>query len=222
MNGVFYVSAAVAIVSTLLAISRVNVMHGLLYLIVSLFSVATIFLVLGAPFAAALEVIVYAGAIMVLIVFVVMIVNPGPRQIEQRGPWLHWRMWIGPGLLGVLLIAELIVVLNSVASTSSSATRITAEQVGAALFGPYLLGVELASMLLLAGLIGAYHLGRREETGEPQRGQVVIEKAISVQPGVGGNGQRRHPTSPPQQQPEGKIPAEAKEAKPNGGHSAGA
>ncbi len=213
MNAVFYLSAAVAIVSTVLAISRVNVMHGLLYLVVSLFSVATIFLVLGAPFVAALEVIVYAGAIMVLIVFVVMIVNPGPRPIEPRGQWRRWRTWIGPGFLGLILIAELVDILGSLPGTPPGATRIASEQVGASLFGPYLLGVELASMLLLAGLIGAYHLGRREETVKPEREQVVIEKAITVQPGAGGNVQRGQSTLPPQQQPEGKIHAEMKEGK---------
>ncbi len=214
MNAVFYLSAAVAVVSTALAISRVNVMHSLLYLIVSLFSVATIFLVLGAPFAAALEVIVYAGAIMVLIVFVVMIVNPGPRQLEQQRHWLHWRMWIGPGFLGVILIAELIYVLGRLPGTPPGVTRITSEQVGAALFGPYLLGVELASMLLLTGLIGAYHLGRREETDQLQRGQVVMQRSITLQPDAAGDGQRGQSAStPPRQQPDSKVYAEAKEGK---------
>ncbi len=213
MNNVFYISAAVAIVSTLLAISRANVMHGLLYLIVSLFSVATIFLVIGAPFAAALEVIVYAGAIMVLIVFAVMIVNPGPRHLERREQWLRARAWIGPAFLGLILIAELIAVLSSLPATPPSATRIASEQVGASLFGPYLLGVELASMLLLAGLIGAYHLGRREETVKSEREQVVIEKAITVQPGAAGNAQRGQPTLQPRQQPEGQIRVEMKEGK---------
>ncbi len=211
MTVVFYVSAAVAIVSTLLAISRVNVIHGLLYLVVSLFSVATIFLVLGAPFAAALEVIVYAGAIMVLIVFVVMIVNPGPRQIEQRGQWLRWRMWIGPGFFGLILLAELIVVLSSVPGAPPGGTRVPSELVGAALFGPYLLGVELASMLLLAGLIGAYHLGSREETGESQRGPVVIEKSIAAPSRAAGDGRRGQPMPPPRPEPEGKVHAKIKE-----------
>ncbi len=212
MNAVFYLSAAVAIISTMLAISRVNVIHGLLYLVVSLFSVATIFLVLGAPFAAALEVIVYAGAIMVLIVFVVMIVNPGPRQVEQRGQWLRFRMWIGPGFLGLILIAELIDVLVSAPGVPSSATRVPSEQVGAALFGPYLLGVELASMLLLAGLIGAYHLGRREETVEPQRGPVVIEKSIVAPSRAAGDGQRGQP-APARPLSEPKVHTEIKGGK---------
>ncbi len=84
MNSVFYVSALVAILSTVLVITRLNVVHALLYLIVSFFSVALIFFALGAPFVAALEIIIYAGAIMVLFVFVIMMLNLGPRSREQE------------------------------------------------------------------------------------------------------------------------------------------
>ncbi len=147
---------------------------------------------------------------MVLIVFVVMIVNPGPRHLERREQWLRARAWIGPAFLGLILIAELIAVLSSLPATLPGATRIASEQVGAALFGPYLLGVELASLLLLAGLIGAYHLGRHAETGEPQRGQVVIEKSITTPQGAAGHGERGQRTSP---QPESKVYVEMKEGK---------
>ena len=77
MNLVFYISALVAVIATTMVITRLNAVHALLYLIVSLLSVALIFFVLGAPFVAALEVIVYAGAIMVLFVFVIMMLNLG-------------------------------------------------------------------------------------------------------------------------------------------------
>ncbi len=96
MNTVFYISAAVAIFSTLMVITRLNAVHALLYLIVSFFSVALIFLVLGAAFVAALEIIIYAGAIMVLFVFVIMMLNLGPRAQEQESQWLKPKMWIGP------------------------------------------------------------------------------------------------------------------------------
>lgn len=79
MNVVFYVAAAVAVLSTVMVIVRLNAVHSLLYLVVSLVSVSLIFFVLGAPFIAALEVIIYAGAIMVLFVFVIMMLNLGPE-----------------------------------------------------------------------------------------------------------------------------------------------
>jgi NADH-quinone oxidoreductase subunit J len=69
---VFYVASAVAVIATLLVVTRRNAAHALLYLIVSFLAVALMFFILGAPFAAALEVIIYAGAIMVFFVFVIM------------------------------------------------------------------------------------------------------------------------------------------------------
>ena len=110
---VFYISAAVAVVSTAMAISRLNAVHALLYLLVSLLAVALIFFVIGAPFVAALEVIVYAGAIMVLFVFVMMLLNLGPHSIEQERRWLTPRTWIGPLVLTVVLIGELLYALGS-------------------------------------------------------------------------------------------------------------
>src|SRR5882762_1027068 len=99
MEIAFYLAAAVAIVSTVLAVSNTNPVHALLYLIVSLLSVAMVFFAIGAPFAGALEIIVYAGAIMVLFVFVVMMLNLGPATIEQERRWLTPRVWLGPALL---------------------------------------------------------------------------------------------------------------------------
>src|SRR5579872_2702036 len=108
MTTVFYVSAAIAVVATALAISRTNVVHGLLYLIVSLLAVAMMFFTLGAPFVAALEVIIYAGAIMVLFVFVMMLLNLGPQTVDQERRWLTHRTWIGPLVLTIVLLAELL------------------------------------------------------------------------------------------------------------------
>jgi NADH-quinone oxidoreductase subunit J len=165
MNVVFYVAAAVAVVATLLVITRLNAVHALLYLIVSLLSVALIFFTLGAPFVAALEVIVYAGAIMVLFVFAIMMLNLGPQATDQERQWLQPGMWIGPAVLAAVLLAGMIYALAQGAGTPPRAGGdVNPQQVGMALYGPYVLGVELASMLLLAGLVGAYHLGRRDAT----------------------------------------------------------
>jgi len=161
MSAAFYIAAAVALISTFLVITRLNAVHALLYLIVSLLSVALIFLVLGAHFAAALEVIVYAGAIMVLFVFVIMLLNLGPPAVAQERQWVRRHTWVGPSILTGILGAELIWVLASGASKGPGVAEVTPKEVGIALFGPFLLGVEMASVLLLAGLVGAYHLGRR-------------------------------------------------------------
>jgi NADH-quinone oxidoreductase subunit J len=161
MNALFYISALVAVIATLLVITGLNAVHALLYLVVSLLSVAVIFFLLGAPFAAALEVIIYAGAIMVLFVFVVMMLNLGPRAEAQERQWLAPRVWWGPSALTAILLLELVYIAFSGAASPAKTGSIGPEAVGRVLFGPYLLGVELASFLLLAGLVGAYHLGRR-------------------------------------------------------------
>lgn len=161
MNIVFYLSAAVAVAATMLMITRLNAVHALLYLIVSLLSVSLVFFSLGAPFIAALEVIIYAGAIMVLFVFVIMMLNLGPQATEQESRWLTPGIWVGPTVLSVILLVELIYVLALHAGSQPARAELVApEAVGIALYGPYLLGVELTAMLLLAGLVGAYHLGR--------------------------------------------------------------
>ena len=163
MSAALYLEAAVAVIATLLAITNVNPLHALLYLIVSLLAVAMMFFSLGAPFAGILEVIVYAGAIMVLFVFVVMLLNLGKATVDQERGWLLPRTWIGPGLLSLTLLIELARVLTQRGDDVAVAGgTIAAAEVGLALYGPYLLAVELASMLLLAGLITAFHLGRHE------------------------------------------------------------
>ncbi len=155
----FYLTSAVAIFATLMMITRLNAVHGLLYLILSLLAAGVIFFLLGAYFAAVLEVIIYAGAIMVLFVFVIMMLNQGQKTIAQERLWLQPGIWIGPSLLAMILLAEMLLVIV-LGGTTESGHVVTARQVGIALYGPYLLAVELASMLLLAGLVGAYHLAK--------------------------------------------------------------
>lgn len=160
MMVLFYAAAFVSIVATLLTVTRINVVHALLYFIVSLLSLAVIFYTLGAPFAAALEVIVYAGAIMVMFLFVIMMLNLGKTTQEQERAWLKPTIWIGPAILAAPLLVQLVLVINT-GNADMAHTVVDAKDVGISLFGPYVLAVELASMLLLAGLVGAYHLARK-------------------------------------------------------------
>jgi NADH-quinone oxidoreductase subunit J len=172
MIAIFYLAAAVAVFCTIMVITRRNAVHALLYLIVSLLAAALIFFLLGAPFAAVLEVIIYAGAIMVLFVFVVMILNLGPPSTQGQHQWLVPRIWIGPGLLAAVLLIELIYVLSAktVGVPAAGSVAVGPQAVGLALFGPYLLAVELASLLLLAGLVGAFHLARPQSGGDGKGG----------------------------------------------------
>ena len=163
MEFAFYFASGVAVVSTLRVITNTNPVHALLYLIISLIAVAMTFFSLGAPFAGVLEVIAYAGAIMVLFVFVVMMLNLGPAASVQERQWMTPGIWGGPAMMSLALLCELLYVLfGNHSGAAIGLTTVDAKAVGISLFGPYLLVVELASMLLLAALVAAFHLGRHE------------------------------------------------------------
>lgn len=163
MNVIFYIASIIAIVATFLVITSKNTIHALLYLIVSLLAVSVIFFLLGAPFMAALEVIIYAGAIMVLIVFVIMMLNLGKEVEKREKEWLSPKAWIGPAILCLILLAELIYTFSASGIPQGQIGVISPKEVGKALFGPYVLGVELTAMLLMAGIIGAYHIGKEKK-----------------------------------------------------------
>lgn len=159
----FYIAACIAIVASIRVVTGSNAIHSLLYLVVSLLAVAVCFYFLGAPFAAGLEVIVYAGAILVLFVFAVMMFDlQGDKDPIHYSK--HWfSRWFGPFFLASILLAELIYfIINNGQSDFQSSSIIDARQVGILLYGPYLLAVEIASFLLLAGLVAAYHFAKTD------------------------------------------------------------
>ncbi len=160
----FYIASAIAVFSTIMVITRYNAVHALIYLVVSLLSIAVLFYLLGAPFAAALEVIIYAGAIMVLFIFVVMMLHLGEKSVKQEQQWLKLSMWTGPGLLAFVLLIEMIYLISLQSLEDGGGMVVDAKQVGIALYGPYMIAVELAAILLLAGIVGAYYLGKEKTT----------------------------------------------------------
>ncbi|MEI6413084.1 MAG: NADH-quinone oxidoreductase subunit J [Pseudomonadota bacterium] len=159
---IFYLVAAIAVFSTLRVVTGANPVHALLYLVVSLLAMAMIFMMLGAPFAAMLEIIIYAGAIMVLFVFVVMILNLGEETVAQERHWLQPMAWLFPGGASAFLLGVLVVALIGNGLHPLQSVTIDPKQVGISLFGTYLLLVELVAMLLLATLVAAWHVGRTE------------------------------------------------------------
>ena len=158
-------------------------MHALLYLVISLFAVAVVFYTLGAPFVAALEVIVYAGAIMMLFLFAVMLLNVSADS-PLRVPRLAW---LGPAILVAVLLAEVIYGITRQTQPLAGA-EVGPQAVSEALYGPYVLGVELASMLLLAALIGARHVAARARDEE--------EAAESMERARAGGRRRERPPEP--------------------------
>ena len=156
-----YIASTIAILATIMVITRYNMIHALLYLVVSFLAVAVIFFMLGAPFVAALEVIIYAGAIVVLIIFVIMMLNLKEESVEQERKWFSKNIWIGPGILALVLLGELVYILITSERVLLNNSVVDSKAVGMSLYGPYIIGVELCGLLLMAGIVGAYHLGRQ-------------------------------------------------------------
>lgn len=158
----FYALAFVAIFASFRVVTHANPVHAILSMIVSLLAVAGIFFILGAPFAGVLEVIVYAGAILVLFVFVIMMLNLGTDVSEEKS-WLTSSAWATPIALTMITGGVLTALILSSPQTAAplSAETIDAKAVGISLFTQYVLLVEVAAFLLLGALVAAYHLGKK-------------------------------------------------------------
>lgn len=163
MEATFYISAGIAILATVMVITSYNMIHALIYLVVSFLAIAVVFYVLGAPFIAALEIIIYAGAIVVLVIFVIMMLNLREETVEEEKKWLTRDIFIFPAILSLILLGELIYIIVVSGSTPFDQPAISSKQVGMSLYGPYVIGVELSGILLMSGIVGAYHLGRQKK-----------------------------------------------------------
>lgn len=163
MEILFYIAAFLAIISTLMVITRKNAVHALLYLIVSFLAISVVFFLLGAPFIAALEVIVYAGAIMVLFVFVMMMLNRGTTSEGGFGDLSTFQNWIGPVVIALILIGEMTFLFFHQGFQEMVRQEVAPSELGRVMFTQYALIVDLAGFILAAGIVGAYHLAEKEK-----------------------------------------------------------
>jgi NADH-quinone oxidoreductase subunit J len=161
---VFALLALIAIGSAVGLVLKKNAIHGALFLVVNLGTVAALYLTLRAEFLAAAQVIVYAGAIMVLFVFAIMVLIPGKEETgpDPRRPYRLLAIPVGAGLL-----VELAVIVSR--RTGRNATPAAAapggvEAIGRLLFTDYLFPFEITSVLLLAAMVGVLVLARRRAT----------------------------------------------------------
>ena len=167
----FYYLAAASVTSAILAVTRKNPVHSMLWVLALFLHVAAIFLLLGAEFLAAVQVIVYAGAILVFYLFVLMLLDL-PGEVAQPRFGTHWPLAVAGGLgfaaLTWLARVEMLEPLRTgVAAdgTAEGAPLGSLSEVGMALFGPFALPFEMASLILLAAIVGAVVLaGRREKS----------------------------------------------------------
>ncbi|ABE74364.1 NADH-quinone oxidoreductase subunit J [Psychrobacter cryohalolentis] len=178
----FYSLAAVAIFASLRVVTQANPVHAILSMIVSLLAIAGIFFVIGAPFAGALEIVVYAGAIMVLFVFVIMMLNLGMRNDEREERWLDAGTWAIPTGLTIIIAVVLyaMIGLNHNEAALIGGTTISAKAVGTVLFTKYIMLIEVAALLLLAALVAAYHLGKEAIDDE-----IIGNDSLVASPNVG-------------------------------------
>ena len=160
----FYATAVLITAATVLAITRRQAVHSVLFLVVSFLGSAMLFYLLGSPFLAALQVIIYAGAIMVLFLFVVMMITADHGE-ETKSPR---RFWIPGFLVGFLFFAAVCIAVLSDPSSPVplNLTMVTPKEFGRFVFEQYWLSVEIISLLLLLGVLAAIHLGKERDRGE--------------------------------------------------------
>lgn len=165
----FYILGAVILTSTAIAVTRRNLVHAVLYLVISFFGSAMLLYLLGAPFLAAMEVIIYAGAIMVLFLFIIMMIN-----LDHLPEHLFPVNQLVPALIMAAVYAAGAAAM--ITTDGDAGVELLPAMAGPADFGRYVLQkdwlmIEVVSLLLLVALVGALHLGRRPPSSEAENGQ---------------------------------------------------
>jgi NADH-quinone oxidoreductase subunit J len=165
---VFTISAVVAIVGAVAMLLSRNAIHSVLFLLLNMIAIAVLYLLLRAPFLFAVQLIVYAGAIIVLFLFVVMLL--GAERAEDERDRIAWQRPLAI-LMGLLLLGEAAYVFfvgagPAPAATSASEDFAAPVRIGEALFSTYLLPFEVTSIILLAAIVGVVVLNKQEHRTE--------------------------------------------------------
>jgi len=168
----FLVVAFVVLGSALMVVTTGNLVHAALWLISTLFGVAVIFALLSASFLAVVQVVVYIGAIAILFIFAVMLTR---KDMRDQGPQLNKNWWVG-ALLAVLTFGGLFSLLQGWSGLSKTAAAIPSgfdavSELGNALTSPagYVLPFEIASVLLVAALVGAVYVAFNPRSGDSRK-----------------------------------------------------
>ena len=159
---VFYFLSFLAILCALMVVFSKSPVHSVLYLILTFFAIAGHYILLNAQFLAAVHVIVYAGAIMVLFLFVLMLLNLNKESEPHKSSWLKFAAVVAGGLVLVVLVGSLkgAETIHAVNPTNKNIGLI--ENLGKVLFNDFLLPFEVSSILLLSAMVGAVMLGKKE------------------------------------------------------------
>lgn len=169
INFVFLIVAAAILWSAYMVVTRDNLIHAALYLVITLFGVAVLFVLLEAGFLAVVQVLVYIGAIAILMIFAVMLTRGNVEKLEEVS--VANSGWVA--MLAVLFFSSLILLMGQWPLFSTTAGELDAgrdmvKELGVAMFSPngYIIPVEVASVLLLAALIGALYVARPQKEGK--------------------------------------------------------
>ncbi len=158
----FYVFAALAVASSLLMVLQRNPVTAAMNLVLAMFAIAALFVLLHAHFMAAIQLLVYAGAIMVLFVFVIMLLNLQEEELRSRKRNFLHVLSVALAIFAFLQIRELLDRTPAEPVPEMDSTFGTTQAVGKLLFSDYLLPFELTSVLILAAIVGAVVLAKRK------------------------------------------------------------
>lgn len=156
----FYILATVTVIATILAITEKHAVHAIVYLVTSFFALAAIFFLLAAPLVAMFELIIYAGAVMVLFLFVIMMLDLGH---PDRAGKLNMRQWLPAIILCTIILVSLAALLSGAGPHPSPAQVVGIREFSITLFRKYGIAIEIISMQLLFAVVGALYLGRRKQ-----------------------------------------------------------
>jgi NADH-quinone oxidoreductase subunit J len=162
-EGIFYLVAGVTVTGALGVVLARNIVHSALFLVMALLAVAAVFILLAAEFLAIVQVLIYGGAVTILIMFAMMLtrVSDMPRVVD--GAQRPFAAMAAGAFLGMSLLAVVTTNWEAIGATEEI-HRVTIEQIGDALFRKWVIPFEVASLVLMVALIGAIVLARGEET----------------------------------------------------------
>ncbi len=160
---IFLYFAAVILITAVLTISRRNPVHSVMFMLLLFFHIAGVFVMLNAEFLAAVQLIVYAGAIMILYLFVVMLLNVDRESSSPRAN----RFWVWMVAFGIMIAGEILLLVSRGSFLSDTGKpmvqAVGVRQLGELLYQKYLVPFEVASIILLVGLVGAVMLAKKRE-----------------------------------------------------------
>ncbi|XRX42491.1 MAG: NADH-quinone oxidoreductase subunit J [Buchnera aphidicola (Eriosoma harunire)] len=163
MELIFYIFGVIAVISTFLVVFNTNPMHAILYLVISILSLSVIFFILGAIFSGVIEVIIYAGAIMVLFVFIIMMLNLGDKTERMEEYWLKSSLWVAPIVISLFFLIMITYIVSFFGNKFIRLNQyISIKQLGISLFGTYMSLFEVISLLLLSALVVTFYFGRKK------------------------------------------------------------